>query len=132
MEGHHLFRETATRHRGRPPLLAPPPRRRWGRRPLLKLVSRRSPVCFYISLDPGFLVGELHPCSFFSFYSCLRICVSLLPPPTSASEFEATNYSAVLQKQVTGWEVKNEGDILKLHRAWKVTTQIFTLLVGIM
>ncbi|XP_048536642.1 uncharacterized protein LOC125515250 isoform X2 [Triticum urartu] len=83
MEGHHLFRETATRHRGRPPLLAPPPRRRWGRRPLLKL-------------------------------------------------FEATNYSAVLQKQVTGWEVKNEGDILKLHRAWKVTTQIFTLLVGIM
>uniref|UniRef100_A0A8R7UX44 Uncharacterized protein n=1 Tax=Triticum urartu TaxID=4572 RepID=A0A8R7UX44_TRIUA len=57
MEGHHLFRETATRHRGRPPLLAPPPRRRWGRRPLLKLV--------------------------------------------------------------TGWEVKNEGDILKLHRAWK-------------
>uniref|UniRef100_A0A8R7QT86 Uncharacterized protein n=1 Tax=Triticum urartu TaxID=4572 RepID=A0A8R7QT86_TRIUA len=37
MEGHHLFRETATRHRGRPPLLAPPPRRRWGRRPLLKL-----------------------------------------------------------------------------------------------
>uniref|UniRef100_A0A8R7QXD5 Uncharacterized protein n=1 Tax=Triticum urartu TaxID=4572 RepID=A0A8R7QXD5_TRIUA len=100
MEGHHLFRETATRHRGRPPLLAPPPRRRWGRRPLLKLVSRRSPVCFYISLDPGFLVGELHPCSFFSFYSCLRICVSLLPPPTSASEFEATNYSAVLQKQV--------------------------------
>ena len=53
-------------------------------------------------------------------------------PLTSASEFEATNYSAVLQKQVTGWEVKNEGDILKLHRAWKVTTQIFTLLVGIM
>ncbi|XBI28096.1 hypothetical protein VPH35_052399 [Triticum aestivum] len=23
-------------------------------------------------------------------------------------------------KQVTGWELKNEGDILKLHRAWKV------------
>uniref|UniRef100_A0A453F6G2 4a-hydroxytetrahydrobiopterin dehydratase n=1 Tax=Aegilops tauschii subsp. strangulata TaxID=200361 RepID=A0A453F6G2_AEGTS len=23
-------------------------------------------------------------------------------------------------EQVTGWELKNEGDILKLHRAWKV------------
>jgi hypothetical protein len=23
-------------------------------------------------------------------------------------------------KQVTGWELKTEGEILKLHRAWKV------------
>uniref|UniRef100_A0A453PZ17 4a-hydroxytetrahydrobiopterin dehydratase n=1 Tax=Aegilops tauschii subsp. strangulata TaxID=200361 RepID=A0A453PZ17_AEGTS len=33
------------------------------------------------------------------------------------------HYAAVTPKlgtRVTGWEVKNEGDILKLHMAWKV------------
>ncbi|CAM0881983.1 unnamed protein product [Alopecurus aequalis] len=46
-----------------------------------------------------------------------RSCV-----PCNSKDLHAMSEDSAkkLLQQVTGWELKNEGDILKLHRAWKV------------
>uniref|UniRef100_A0A453PMM2 4a-hydroxytetrahydrobiopterin dehydratase n=2 Tax=Aegilops tauschii subsp. strangulata TaxID=200361 RepID=A0A453PMM2_AEGTS len=46
-----------------------------------------------------------------------RSCVSCNSKDLQAMSEDSAK---TLLEQVTGWEVKNEGDILKLHRAWKV------------
>ncbi|KAF7085988.1 hypothetical protein CFC21_089348 [Triticum aestivum] len=46
-----------------------------------------------------------------------RSCVSCNSKDLQAMSEDSAK---TLLEQVAGWEVKNEGDILKLHRAWKV------------
>ncbi|XP_048536035.1 pterin-4-alpha-carbinolamine dehydratase 2, mitochondrial-like isoform X2 [Triticum urartu] len=81
------------RHPARPPPLAAPPRRRRGTRPRLK--------------SHAFFFAELSK----------RSCVSCNSKDLQAMSEDSAK---TLLEQVAGWEMKNEGGILKLHRAWKV------------
>ncbi|KAM3224866.1 hypothetical protein ACQJBY_057932 [Aegilops geniculata] len=75
------------------------------------------PRCVLLRLRPLITTQSCKKSMLFFAELSKRSCVSCNSKDLQAMSEDSAK---TLLEQVTGWEVKNEGDILKLHRAWKV------------